>query len=152
MKTELVQKLIEKGAIKQRTEIEAFFKGIDLSGARMARVRGNFIVLGARAAEGVISFDGLSTIDGKRERFLAEDILMIDGMDPERFANIYGLNMEGETLVQGKRRGRKPKALLAQIAADKAEAAALEAVNRPRDCFDDEEDDDDFSDEIQKVA
>lgn len=124
MKTELVQKLIEKSAIKQRTEIEAYYKGMDLSGARIARVRGNFIVLGARLVEGRIWFDGLSTIDGRRDRFLAEDILLIDGMDPERFAQNFGLNMEGEPLRQGKRRGRKPKALLAQMAAEKAAAEA----------------------------
>jgi hypothetical protein len=123
MKTDLVQKLIEKGAIKQRTEIEAYYKGIDLSGARLARVRGNFIVLGARLVEGRISFDGLSTIDGTRERFLADDILMVDGMDPERFAHNFGLDINGETLRQGKRRGRKPKILLAQMAAEKAALA-----------------------------
>lgn len=121
MNTELVHKLIEKGAIKERTEIEAYYNGKDLSGARIARVRGTFIVKKAlRLAEGRIAFVGSSIIDGHPEQFVSDDILMIDGMDPERFANIYGFDDTGNVLRQGKRRGRKPKALLAKMAAEKA--------------------------------
>ncbi len=128
MNRDLVQKLIERGAIKARTEIEAHYRGVDLSGAPMARVRGNFIILAARAIGDQIIFDGFSTEDGRKQRILSEDIINIDGMDIERFASIYGLSLSGEVLRQGKRRGRKPKALLEKLA---AEAAANQNQDQP---------------------
>lgn len=128
MNRDLVQKLIEKGAIRARTEMEAHYNGVDISGARLARVRGNFIVIAAKAIGDKIAFDGVSTDDGAKQNFLAEDIIAIDGMDPERFANIYGMNEFGEILRQGKRRGRKSKAVLAQMAADAEEAELKKKV------------------------
>lgn len=128
MKTEVVKKLIEKGAIKRETEVEAHYKGNDLSGGPLARSRGIFLVLGARLMEDQVTFDAIDTRWGSRQQIHSDDIIAIDGMDPARFANIFGLTEEGEVLKQGKRRGRKPKALLAQLAAEK-EAAERDALD-----------------------
>lgn len=136
MKTEVVKKLIDKGAIKRETEVEANYKGKDLSGSPLARARGVFLILGARLMEDQVMFDAVDTRWGQRQSIRSEDILRIDGMEPERFANIFGLTEEGEPLKQGARRGRKPKALLEQLARE-AEAALAE--------MDDEEDDDDLA-------
>lgn len=139
MKTEVVKKLIEKGAIKRETEVEAHYKGRDLSGCPLSRSRGIFLVLGARLMEDQVTFDTIDTRWGQRQQIHSNDIIAIDGMEPERFANIFGFTEDGDVLKQGKRRGRKPKALLAQMAAEKeaAERAALEAQ---------QDDDDDIAD------
>jgi hypothetical protein len=128
MKTEVVKKLIEKGAIKRETEVEAHYKGKDLSGAALARARGVFLILGARLMEDQVTFDAVDTRWGGHQSLKADDIIRIDGMEPDRFANIFGLTEDGEPLKQGKRRGRKPKALLAQMAAEAAEKAAQQQI------------------------
>lgn len=142
MKTEVVKKLIDKGAIKRETEVEAHYKGKGLDGQRLGRSRGVFLVLGARLMEDMVEFDTVDTRWGERQSIKADDIIAIDGMDPARFANIFGLTEEGEVLKQGKRRGRKPKALLAQMAAEK-EAADRAAEQQLSHDFDDDDDDDD---------
>lgn len=40
-----------------------------------------------------------------------ESIIMIEGMDPVRFANSYGIKQNGKEST-GKKRGRKPKKLI----------------------------------------
>jgi hypothetical protein len=142
MKTEVVKKLIEKGAIKRETEVEASYRGIDMSGGALARARGVFLVLGARLMEDQVTFDTVDTRFGGRQSIKATDIISIDGMEPDRFANIFGLDENGDPLKQGKRRGRKPKALLAQMAAEKeaAEKAAQQQISGSWDEDDDIED------------
>ena len=48
---------------------------------------------------------------GRRRRIPVEQVIMIDGMDPSRFAAIHGLKADGTELPKQKRRGRKPKHL-----------------------------------------
>jgi hypothetical protein len=148
MKSEVVKKLIEKGAIKRETEVEAHYKAKGLDGERLGRSRGIFLVLGARLMEDQVTFDAVDTRWGAREQLQSDDIISIDGMDPERFASIFGLNEDGEPIKQGKRRGRKPKALLAQMAAEKeaAELAALADAASEAVWGEDEDEDDDMSD------
>lgn len=142
MKSEVVKKLIEKGAIKRETEVEAHYRGNDLSGGPLARARGVFLVLGARLMEDQITFDTVDTRWGGRQQIAADDIIAIDGMDPTRFANIFGLTEEGEPLKLGKRRGRKPKALLAQMAAEKEAAERAAEQNFDSNGWDADDDDD----------
>jgi hypothetical protein len=133
MKTEFVKKLIDKGAIKRETEVEANYVGNDIAGSAFARSRGVFLVLGARFMEDQIVFDAVDTRWGQKQRINSEDIIRIDGMEPDRFALIFGLNENGDPMKQGARRGRKPKALLEQLARE-AQAALAK----------DEDDDDDI--------
>lgn len=109
MKSVVVKKLIEKGAIKRETEVEASYLGTDISGSLLARSTGVFRVLGARLMEDQVLFDTVDVRWGKTQLIKSEDITRIDGMDPARFANIFGLNEEGDPLRLGARRGRKPK-------------------------------------------
>lgn len=109
MNTALTAKLIEKGVIRVNTEIDAYYVGFDIAGVATARTPGNFTIVGARKKADSFMFDVRNTVDGSRRIVMAEDVNMIDGMEPDRFAEIYGLTGDGLEIKQGKRRGRKPK-------------------------------------------
>ena len=48
--------------------------------------------------------------DGVRElRVQIEDVIAIDGMSIERYAEIYNINPDGSLRSTGRKRGRKPK-------------------------------------------
>jgi hypothetical protein len=108
--TELIRKLIQEGVIHENTEIDACYQGVDIGGAQLAMVQGNFAIKAAKVIQGGVFFDTVSTQDGSQRRIAAAAIVRIDGMEPERFAENYGLTPEGKPIKQGKRRGRKPKA------------------------------------------
>lgn len=102
--------LIQKGAIKEGTEIEGYYKGIDLSGSAIARVPGIFSVREAKQTkDGEIFFICRDTRDGAKRKIICPDVSLIDGMEPERAASVYGFMMEGDTVVALKKRGRKAK-------------------------------------------
>jgi len=108
MKSELVRSLIEQGAIRENTEIEAYYFAPDIGGVPLARAYGIFKVTGAKAIKGELVFETVG-VDGLRRRLGAEEVIRIDGMDPARFAANYGLHPDGSKIKQGARRGRKPK-------------------------------------------
>ena len=111
MNTKLIRKLVTSGVIRENTEIEAFYKGVDMTGCERARVRGSFFIRGLKVNDeaGVTIFSTVSTIDGRPRTVLSEDVISVDGMPVDRLASIYGLDATGGKMVQGKRRGRKPK-------------------------------------------
>lgn len=110
MSPDLARKLIQKGVIHENTEIDAYYQGIDIGGATLARVQGNFAIKAAKVIGERLVFETVSTADGRPRRIECTDVLKIDGMEPERFAANFGMTTDGATVKQGKRRGRKPKA------------------------------------------
>lgn len=52
----------------------------------------------------------LKTLNGSDEVMVrANDVVALDGMEPERFVDIYNINPDGSIKCVGKKRGRKPK-------------------------------------------
>lgn len=52
----------------------------------------------------------LRELDGTVQTTAAwHTITAIDGMAPERFAEVYNINFDGSAKIVGKKRGRKPK-------------------------------------------
>lgn len=109
----LSKKLVEKGVIREGTEFEAYYHAIGLSGNADVPKRGTFVILGVKTTPDTVLFECANAIDGTRMRFPATSILTLDGMEPQRLASIYGLAVDGGSMKQGKRRGRKPKSLQA---------------------------------------
>lgn len=105
MESKLAKTLIDKQIIKRDTEVIVEYNAIDLSGQPRSRVQGNFVV--TRVADQTVFVT--STVDGRKRKVLAEDIVSIDGMDPVRLARNYNIKADGSTSIPGKRRGRKPK-------------------------------------------
>ena len=78
-----------------------------------------FGVVNYRSSEYVIK-DIINTAQGKLLNLCAndsqeelrvqiEDVLAIDGMSVERYAEIYNINADGSLRSMGRKRGRKPK-------------------------------------------
>jgi hypothetical protein len=130
----LARKLIAKGAIRQKTEIDAKFRGVGIDGKRSALTQGTFFIKGARMTVDNLIFEAVNTQDGDTIRIDVNDIYKVDGMEPSRFAQINGLDGDGEPVKPGKRRGRRTNAEKAAM------AAAAEGLS-------DDDDDDDFEDD-----
>jgi hypothetical protein len=59
-------------------------------------------------AQGTLLY--LRESDGVNElNVMASDVLAIDGMSIERYAEIYNINADGSLRSMGRKRGRKPK-------------------------------------------
>jgi hypothetical protein len=118
MNIPLIRKLISNGILRQNTEIEATYKGIDISGRAIAPTRGTFFLRGVKINEErqMVFFDTISTVDGHPRKIMAEEINSIDGMPIDRLASIYGISATGGHIDQGKRRGRRPRAKIAAVA------------------------------------
>ena len=107
----LIRKLVETGLIKENTEIEAHYMGVDLSGKPLSRVSGSFCVRTVKINEAanIGIFTVVSTIDGTPKTIRSDDVFSIDGMPIARLASVYGIDKSGGKIKEGKRRGRKPK-------------------------------------------
>lgn len=108
MKTELAKILIQKGAIRERTTIEAYHYAFGLSCATNQRVKSEFYILQAKKRGDEIIFVAFNGEHTKLE-INANDVLSVDGMDEPRLAEAYMLTESGAAIPEGKRRGRKPK-------------------------------------------
>ena len=102
--------LINQGSIRSETEIEAFYKGVGLSGKATERVRGTFLVKEAkRLKSGEIIFETVNATDGHVRRISCSEVITVDGMEPERAINVAGFSLEGDQIIPLKKRGRKAK-------------------------------------------
>lgn len=110
MDIKLAEALINKGVLPAGTEVESHYKAVGLGGVTTVAVTGYFSIVRSIVKEsGKVFFILASLRDGKQTKVPAENIINVDGMDPERFASVYGIKGDGSTAKQGKRRGRKPK-------------------------------------------
>lgn len=112
MQEVLLRKLIEQNLFKIGTEVDATYTGVGLSGQPVHAAEQTFTVVGLYETKKTnrIKLDIRSTFDGELVRIGVENIINIDGMVPERFAENYMFDPQGnEIKPSGKRRGRRPK-------------------------------------------
>ena len=107
----LAKKLIEKGAIRQNTEFEAYYNTHGLSCIADARTIGVFRIRKASISkhQDKVIFEGMIDESSQPYYFTNEEIITLDGMPPTRLASIYNLTSQGEEEIKSKRRGRKPR-------------------------------------------
>lgn len=116
MDVRLVRKLIETGVIRQKTELEANYRAVDIGGVRSAEVLGSFFIEQVRITKtGNTLFDVASTEDGRKQTIQCGDVVSIDGMSLDRLIANYNLDTEGNSVPEPKRRGRKPGSTKKQI-------------------------------------
>ena len=96
--------LIQKGVIHQDSEINANYKGIDLSGSAYLKYNGIFTITDILENEDKIIFNVSSIEDGAPRQISSEDITKIDGMEISRIANVYGLHPNSKKRKKGRRR------------------------------------------------
>lgn len=112
MQEVLLRKLIEKSFFKASTEVDALHRGNSFVGAANHKYQGTFTVnsLTTSAKTGGLLLEVISVTDGAKHRITPEQIVSIEGMTPERFAENYMIAPDGTDIkVVGKRRGRRPK-------------------------------------------
>jgi hypothetical protein len=109
MQVSLIKQLVQRGILRENTEIEAHYRGYDISGSPIVKARGIFLVRNIKIIKGVAIFETVSTVDGSKKNIEASDVLLIDGMDYDRLIASHDMDDDGEKVYQGKRRGRKPK-------------------------------------------
>jgi hypothetical protein len=103
-------KLIEKNIITETTEIDAVYRGKDIAGDLFVDAVGTFVILTIQKTTEVdYIFTCASTRDGHRRMIPASAVVMVDGMEPARLAETYGIALTGAAIPPGRRRGRKPK-------------------------------------------
>jgi glucose-6-phosphate dehydrogenase assembly protein OpcA len=111
MKESLLNRLIEKNYFTTGTVIRSRLRGMDLSGVELHSFEKDFVTvkLGkSRKTDELVVM--VKSELGEQKSFKSGDITEIDGMTPERFAQNYLLDPEGNDLKPfGKRRGRKPR-------------------------------------------
>jgi hypothetical protein len=109
MNPSLLKVLVDRKIIRERTEIDATYRGHDLAGNLLVNASGTFYIVEIAPSDNGYMFTCVSTVDGRRRMIPGTAIVRIDGMCPTRLALNFDLSPEGVPLVVGKRRGRKPK-------------------------------------------
>lgn len=111
MEAAFIQKLVERNVITTGTEVEAFFKAVDLSGVPQHEFVGYFVVLGVKPTSGGFVLDCVEAVDGRRRRQIEpEKIISVDGMGADRLGAVYCIRPDGTEFKGATKRGRKPKA------------------------------------------
>ncbi len=102
--------LNEKGLITERTEVETYYESSYLGNVYNTKLIGEFSVSNVLVSDDKrVVFKLRSLRDGAIKEVPASYIIKIDGMEPERYALVYDINLDGSKIKSGKRRGRKPK-------------------------------------------
>ena len=104
----LMPSLLDKQGLSDDTVITAYHMSKDIYG-KMQRKVDQFTLVNVYSIGGQYQLK-LKTLLGSDEVMVrANDVVALDGMDPERFVDIYDINPDGSTKQIGKKRGRKPK-------------------------------------------
>ncbi len=122
MKEVLLRKLIEKKYFTPGTELDAKYKGKGLHGVVSQLFEQTFTVLRlVETVKGRLIIKAASNVDGQQIDLNVESIINIDGMTPERFAENFMIDEDGNDIKPaGKRRGRRPKGWVEEDMADAA--------------------------------
>lgn len=109
MDARLARKLVERGAIRVGTEIEAEHTSQDHFSGAGFRTTSAFAVTSVTVAESGLFFIGRRLRDSAIMRIPCEAVKALDGMEPHRVAGAFGITARGDDIPPGKRRGRPPK-------------------------------------------
>ena len=113
MKISLAKALIERGILNDNSRIIA--RCPIMSMGQMPDMKEIVLHIDRIVEEqNSISFVSTSKTTGRRYNVPCEEVLVIDGMEPERLAAAFDIKSDGRLRTLGAKRGRKPKSLLAQ--------------------------------------
>lgn len=104
----LAKVLVERRILNATTELEITYDGVDMGGRKVTSIA-TFNIKDVEESNGRLVFNLVSTVDGKHHKAHSDQIINIDGMDPLRFAAVYGIKANGGNAAQQRKRGRKPK-------------------------------------------
>lgn len=104
----LMPNLLDKQGLSNDTVITAYHISKDTYGKLQRKVdQFTLVDVYSIGDQYQLKLKSLGTKDEIMVR--ANDVVALDGMDPERFVDIYDINPDGSSKKIGKKRGRKPK-------------------------------------------
>ncbi|MCS7316771.1 MAG: hypothetical protein NZZ41_00410 [Candidatus Dojkabacteria bacterium] len=109
MNKNLIEILIEKKVIKRNTIITCTVKDYSTNNLVSHFNKDLFVIRCIKTENDEIKILGLCVKDNKQYYINSTDIKKIDGMELEKIAKVYGLNIDGTPMTQKRKRGRKPK-------------------------------------------
>tara|TARA_Y100001937_G_scaffold127407_1_gene199591 strand:+ start:205 stop:516 length:312 start_codon:yes stop_codon:yes gene_type:complete len=93
MEKQIGDALIKRNIVHADTEIEAWYKAVEFGGGTFDQ-KGFFTISEIEKKDnGSVCFHARSNVDGKWYDFNYSNIIAIDGMEPEKLANAYGIKL-----------------------------------------------------------
>lgn len=108
MHVELTKTLIENNILKSNMEIKARYYELGFSGVR-TKIENYFFIHSIVPHKDNYIFEVKSIKDGTTKKIWNQSIIEIEGMHPERFAEIYKINPDGTKKSRMRKRGRPSK-------------------------------------------
>lgn len=85
------KELIKRHIIKEDTEVKAWYSAPAFGGMGTVDNIGDFTINSIDTINGVPFFHARSNVDGKWEDITMDKIVSIDGMEPSKLAEAYGI-------------------------------------------------------------
>jgi len=106
----LVKAMLDKNALNSDTVITAWYQAKGAFG-HIIKKQDDFIMTDVQKQGEEYKLTLRQIIGKSTVTIWARDIIAIDGMQPERYVDVYDINPDGSRKKTGKKRGRKPKSI-----------------------------------------
>ena len=91
MEQAIAKELVKRKIIKEDTELSAWYSAVAFGGVGTVDNVGNFTINSIELKKGKPIFHARSNVDGKWEDITVDKIVSIDGMEPTKLAEAYGI-------------------------------------------------------------
>ncbi len=92
----LGKELIKRNIIKQDTELDAWYSATAFGGMGTVENVGSFTINSIDVDNGVPMFHARSNVDGQWEDITLDRVVSVDGMEPNKLAEAYGIKKKGK--------------------------------------------------------
>jgi len=96
MDKSLGKELVKRNIIKQDTEVDAWYSAVAFGGMGTVDNVGSFTINSIDIDNGNPIFHARSNVDGKWEDITMDKIVSVDGMEPIKLAEAYGIKKKGK--------------------------------------------------------
>jgi|TARA_B100001093_G_scaffold331810_1_gene316823 hypothetical protein len=98
----LGRELITRNIIKADTEISAWYSAVAFGGSGTVDKTGDFTIHSIDNNNGSTTFHSRSNVDGKWEDVTFDKVISIDGMEPLKLAEAYGIRKKTKKVKKKK--------------------------------------------------
>ena len=96
------KELIKRNIIKQETEVDAWYSAPAFGGGGTVDKTGSFTIDSIDNINGVPFFHARSNVDGKWEDIKMDKVISVDGMEPVKLAEAYGIKSKTKKVKKKK--------------------------------------------------
>ena len=91
MEQAVAKELVKRKIIKEDTEVNAWYSAPAFGGGGTVDKTGSFTISSIEINNGKPIFRSRSNVDGKWENITVDKIVSVDGMEPTKLAEAYGI-------------------------------------------------------------